>query len=56
MNLLFDAKDLWELAVMKKTDKGYYDICYSTSITKDVIGYLKDEEVIEYLRLIMNLQ
>ena len=33
-------KDLWELAVLKG-DR----LCYDTSITKDVIGWLRDEQV-----------
>lgn len=47
---------LWELAVCK-----YYEfldrwhICYNTPITDDVIGYLKDEDVMEYLKQIKEL-
>jgi hypothetical protein len=36
---------LWEIAVLGPNG----DICYSTPITSDVIGYLTDEEVNELL-------
>jgi len=35
------AKGLWELAVLDSSGA----LCYSTSISNDVIGYLSDEEV-----------
>ena len=43
---------LWEPAVLD----GSGDLCYSTSITNDVIGYLTDEEVILKLNEIRGLQ
>ena len=47
-------KDLWELAVIKfYRDK--FDLVYDTEITDDVIGYLRDEEVIELLEKIKEL-
>ena len=39
-------KDLWELAVMDDNTK---DLCYDTPITDDVLGYLTDNEVDDYL-------
>ena len=44
------AQGKWELAVLKDGD-----ICYSTPITEDVIGYLKWGEVQTYLRQIKEL-
>ena len=44
------AQGKWELAVLKDGD-----ICYSTPITEDVIGYLKWSEVQTYLRQIKEL-
>lgn len=43
---------LWELAVLDSSG----DLCYSTPITNDVIGYLTDEEVILKLNEIRGLQ
>ena len=38
----YGGKDgLWELAVLDKTG----DLCYTTHITEDVLGYLTEEEV-----------
>lgn len=45
-------QDLWELAVM---DDHEGDICYDTPITDDVLGYLTDEEVDNYLNQIKAL-
>ncbi len=44
-------KDLWELAVLDHDG----DLCCDTEITDDVIGYLADEEVCEYLEKISKL-
>lgn len=38
-------EDLWELAVIKFINEDEWELCYSTEITDDVIGYLTDEEV-----------
>ena len=43
---------LWELAVLDSTGT----LCYDTSVTNDVIGYLSDEEVILKLNEIKGLQ
>lgn len=52
-------KGLWELAVIKYDklieDEISWDICYSTPITDDVLGYLNDEEVNETLDKISKL-
>lgn len=48
-------KDLWELAVLKKNDNGEYYINYNTPITNDVLGYLSDKEVNNYLSQIKEL-
>ena len=53
-------KGLWELAVLKdmgRDTKMYddvewlktYDICYDTPITNDVVGWLKNSEVLDTL-------
>lgn len=41
----------WELAVLKGED-----LCYDTGITSDVLGYLNDPEVDDYLRQIEKLE
>ena len=41
----------WELAVLKGED-----LCYNTDITSDVLGYLNDPEVDDYLRQIEKLE
>lgn len=45
-------QDLWELAVMNDSTR---DLCYDTPITDDVLGYLTDEEVDDYLTKIKEL-
>lgn len=53
------SKGLWEIAVIKWTDQyefGFpWDLCYSTPITKDVIGYLKEDQVNTILSFIKKL-
>jgi hypothetical protein len=48
-------KGLWELAVTKYDEDGEWDICYSTPITSDVLGYLNENEVMDYLTQIEQL-
>jgi hypothetical protein len=36
---------LWELAVIKFDGAGDWELCYSTPITSDVVGWLTDSEV-----------
>ena len=40
--------DLWELAVIEDDDKGGYNLTENTPITDEVIGYLTEQEVIDY--------
>ena len=56
-------EDEWELAVIRfrkddKTEEGEpsFDIDYNTKITNDVIGYLKEKEVLEILKKISKLK
>ena len=48
-------KGLWELAVIKYDEDGEWDICYNTSITSDVLGYLSEDDVTDYLTQIEQL-
>lgn len=43
--------DLWELAVYDRDG----DLCYSTPITDDVLGYLTDDEIRKTLKQIQEL-
>jgi len=45
---------LWELAVLTGNIDDY-ELCYTTPITSDVIGYLTDKQVSEILSDISNL-
>lgn len=49
------ALDLFELAVIKFTDEFTWDLCYTTEITDDVIGYLTNNGVLNLLEAIKNL-
>lgn len=48
----------FELGVIEKTgeEKNDWELCYTTEITDDVIGYLSEEEIIEYLYKIKDLE
>ena len=48
----------FELAVIKKTgeEQNDWQLCYTTYITDDVIGYLPEKEVIEILYKIKDLE
>lgn len=52
-------KGLWELGVIKWTDQYgravYWNLCHSTPITEDVIGYLKEDQVNTILSFIEKL-
>ena len=45
----------WELAVITWNEVGTWNLCYSTEITNDVLGYLEEEDVEEILDRIKNL-
>lgn len=46
--------DTWEIAILKGNES-YYDLCYSTSITDDVIGYCSEEKVSNIMKQIQDL-
>lgn len=49
-------RGLWELAVLvPRGSNGFYDLCYCSPITGDVIGYLSDDERDRVLGDIANL-
>lgn len=56
MMVMVQSNGLFEVAVLKKVIDGRYDLCYTTSITDDVIGWLNNEQVIETLEKIKNLK
>jgi hypothetical protein len=47
---------LWEIAVTKYDEDGEWDICYDTPITNDVLGHLRESEVMDYLTQIEQLK
>lgn len=49
------ADGLYELAVLKGKEDSY-ELCYNSSVTSDVVGYLTEEEVSAYLQKIEELQ
>lgn len=53
------SKGLWEIAVIEWTDQYGraldWDLCYSTLITEDVIGYLEEDQVNTILSFIEKL-
>jgi hypothetical protein len=46
---------LYELAVIKYDENGDWDLCYDTPITNDVLGYLTEDNVTDYLTQIEQL-
>jgi hypothetical protein len=52
----YGGKDgLYELAVIEYDKSGDWDICYDTPITDDVLGYLTEDNVTDYLTQIEQL-
>ena len=49
-------EDLFELGVIEFHGYGCHNLTYDTPITDDVIGYLTNDEVLEYLEKIKNLE
>ena len=47
---------LFELAVLKYTEEDKFELCYTTEITDNVIGYLTEKEIQEYLKKISKLK
>lgn len=47
---------LFELAVLKRFTDNDYELCYTTPITDDVIGWLTNNEVIEIVEKIKKLE
>lgn len=45
----------WELAVIRWNDNGDFKLTYDTPVTEDVIGWLTEDEVQDYLRQIRDL-
>lgn len=47
---------LYELAVLIKENDNNYELCYDTSITDNVLGYLTNDKVLEILEKIKKLK
>lgn len=47
--------DKWELGVLIFDESGDSELCYTTEIAYDVVGWLTDKEVREYLHKIKEL-
>ena len=50
------TKDLFELAVLKFEENGQSYLCYDTPITDDVLGWLTNKDVLNYLKKIKHLR
>ena len=48
--------DLWELAIIKFNNDESFEIIYDSELSDDVLGYLTDEKVVEYLKQIKELK
>ena len=46
---------LYELAVIQYDESGDWDICYDTPITDDVLGFLSEDDITNYLTQIEQL-
>ena len=46
--------DLWELALLKETSEGKWELEYTELVGFDVLGHLTDEEVNKYLKRIFH--
>ena len=50
-----NKQGLYELAIIKYDENGDWDLCYDTPITDDVLGYLTEDNVTDYLTQIEQL-
>lgn len=48
-------ENLYELAILVGDDSNY-ELCYDTEITDDVIGYLTEEKITDYMALAQKLE
>lgn len=46
----------WELGVIKWDDENNWDLYYCTPVTDDIVGYLTDEDVRDFLKQIKELK
>lgn len=45
----------YEICVLKFVDEKTYELCYTTEISNDVVGWLTNEEVVDYAEKIKAL-
>jgi hypothetical protein len=47
---------LWEAGIMKTSDEGGWEMVYTTPLTDDVVGYLTDAELADFVNAVRSLQ